>query len=87
MIKAISRQILEVSDTGNTYFEKAWLMISPEFMNSGADRLENEAEGYLRGLDAPSSIKNNHRFALRFFSLIASAAAGGLITAVFFQLY
>ncbi len=87
MIRAISRQILEVSDTGNNYFEKAWLMVSPEYTNVGANKLESEAEGYLRGLDAPSSFKSGRRAMMRLLSLLASAACGGVLTAVVFQLY
>ena len=51
MIKAISRQVLEVFDTGNAYFEKAWLMVSPEFSSSDSERLEAEAEDYLIGIE------------------------------------
>ena len=87
MIKAISRQILEVSDTGNTYFEKAWLMISPEFINSGAAKLESEAEGYLAGLDAPASVKSRKRTVFRLLGMLGSAACGGLVTAMMFHLY
>lgn len=87
MIKAINRQILEVSDTGNTYFGRAWLMVNPEYMNVGAGRLESEAESYLGSLDAPSAIKSPKRAVVRLLSLLAAAASGGLITAVLFQLY
>ena len=87
MIKAVSRQILEVSQTGNTYFEKAWLMVAPELMNAGADTLEAEAGEYLRSLDAPCAIKRRRRIALKALTLLASAASGGLVTAALINLY
>lgn len=87
MIKAVSRQILEVSDTGNTYFEKAWLMVSPEFMNVGANKLEDEAESYLSELDAPSSMKKHRRLVEKTLSFLAAALSGGLVTAAALQLY
>ena len=31
MIRGINKQIIEVLDTGNTYYEKAYLIIKPEF--------------------------------------------------------
>ena len=85
MIKAISRQILEVSDTGNTYFEKAWLMINPQYMNAGDGQLEEEAEGYLCALDAPGAVKARGSTLRRVFRFLASAACGGLATALFFR--
>lgn len=87
MIKAISRQVLEVVDTGNMYFDKAWLLVSPEFSMSGADRLNAEAADYLIGLDPPSYIKKKRGRLARFLSFAAAAWFGGLVAAALLQLY
>ena len=34
MVRGISRQIIEVPDTGNIYYEKAYLVVKPEFSNA-----------------------------------------------------
>ncbi len=80
MIKAISRQILEVSDTGSAYFDHAWLMVSPEFSTASPENINSMAEDYLSSLDAPFGIRRSRakRRLLRAASLLVSAAAGAL---------
>ncbi len=87
MIKAISRQILEVSDTGSIYFAKAWLMISPEYADEDEQKLEGEAERYLCSIDAPGAVKSRSRTLRRVMRFLASAACGGLVTAMFLKVY
>ncbi len=87
MIKAISRQVLEVFDTGNAYFEKAWLMVSPEFSSSDGERLEAEAEDYLIGIEPPSALKKKKLRLTRILGFIASSAFGGIVAAALLQLY
>ena len=31
MIRGINRQIIDVQDTGSTYYERAYLVVKPEF--------------------------------------------------------
>lgn len=84
MIKAVSRQILEVSETGNAYFAKAWLMVDPSCMN---DDLSDEAESYLRALDPPSELRRRRNPLKKAARYLCSAAVGGLVTALLIQLY
>ncbi len=53
MIKGVNRQIIEVIDTGNEYFERALLVVRPRFsdvepgrLHEEARRMVNNAEGY-----------------------------------------
>ena len=87
MIKAVSRQVLEVFDTGNAYFEKAWLMVSPEFSSAAEERLEAEAEDYLVAVEPPAALRHRRHHLGRFVSFFAAASFGGLITAALLQLY
>ncbi|MBQ1546452.1 MAG: hypothetical protein IIZ59_02840 [Clostridia bacterium] len=84
MIKAVSRQILEVSETGNAYFTKAWLMVAPSCMS---DDISNEAENYLRTLDPPSELRSRGNPFKKAARYLCSAAVGGLVTALLIQLY
>lgn len=87
MIKAISRHILEVSETGNKYFDRAWLIVNPQYMNCGADIIEAEAADYLHDLDAPYSMRHRNGFLVKAANFLFAAISGGLITAAFIQLY
>ena len=53
MVRGVSRQIIEVPDTGNIYYEKAYLVVKPEFSDAQRTLLEKEAKRVLRAMDAP----------------------------------
>ena len=57
MIRGISRQIIEVQETGNTYYERAYLIVKPEYANAERELLEKEAKKILRSMDAPAGMK------------------------------
>ncbi len=79
MIKGVNRQIIEITQTENNYFEKAWLVIKPEYINAGANTLEKEAENYLKDLKPPHSMRSNKAIVFRILSLLSAAACGALI--------
>ena len=86
MIKGISRQIIEVNQTDNEYFERAWLVIKPEYLNVGAAKLEKESERYLKNIKPPYTITQHRSLLMRFLSLLSAAVGGGVLTAAFFCL-
>ncbi|MBQ9461744.1 MAG: hypothetical protein IJU51_07525 [Clostridia bacterium] len=57
MLKGINHSVIEVNDTGNEYYERAILMIRPEYASAQRSVLEREAKKMLRGMDAPSAVK------------------------------
>ena len=87
MIKAISRNMLEVVDTGNAYFDKAWLLVAPELAHCSSDILEAEASDYICSIDPPSVFKQRSRLLPKAARYLFSAAVGGLVTALMLQLY
>ena len=52
MIKGINRQIIEINDTGNTYYEKAWLVVRPEFDSAQKELLEREAAQLIKAIQS-----------------------------------
>ena len=48
MIKGVNRQIIEVMDTGNPYFERALLVVRPGYTDTEPTRLREEAQRMLR---------------------------------------
>ena len=53
LIKGVSRQIIEVNDTKNTYYDKAWLVVKPEYAGVEQRVLEQEAKRLLRTTSLP----------------------------------
>ena len=47
MIKGINRTIIEVTDTGNIYYERALLVLKPEYTDVNRSLLEKDAVFYV----------------------------------------
>lgn len=80
MIKGVNRQIIEVTQTENMYFERALLVIKPEYTNVGANQLDFEAEKYLRNLKPPYSLRSNHSLTYWLVRLVPAAMLGSILT-------
>lgn len=79
MIKGINRQIIEINDTGNTYYEKAWLVVRPEFDSAQKELLEREAAQLIKAIQAPSSFQKKSIKAKQWVKFILSACVGALL--------
>ena len=66
MIKGVSRQIIEVTQTQNV----------------GADTIEHAAENYLKDLKPPHSLRNSKRLLFKAAEICISAVAGSVITSI-----
>ena len=85
MVRGVSRQIIEVPDTGNIYYEKAYLVVKPEFSDAQRTLLEKEAKCVLREMDAPSSIKRkNKKWITALYFLVAALVGAGIMAGCFF---
>lgn len=82
LIRGINRQIIEVAEIGNTYYERAFLFLKPEYMETQKDILEKEAKTLLRNIGKPASIKKRKKFLYWSLRLGGSAIAGSLLTAL-----
>lgn len=81
LIKGINRHIIEITDTDNAYYERALLVLKPEYASAERELLEKEARKVLKGLGAPSSIKRSSRIFYWIFRLGTAAILGAGITA------
>lgn len=79
MIKGINRQIIEINETGNTYYEKAWLVVRPEFDSAQKELLEREAAQLIKAIQAPSSFQRKSIRVRQWLKLLISAAAGAVL--------
>ncbi len=80
MIKGINRTIIEVTETENTYYERALLVLRPEYAAVQRELLEREAKKMLNNMNAPSAIKRWHSVFYWFVRLGAAAVSGSAIT-------
>jgi len=51
MLRGVNKQIIEVNNTGNRYFEKAVLFINPQFVDISRHKLDIEANLYIDSLE------------------------------------
>ncbi|HCA29630.1 MAG TPA: hypothetical protein DEP23_08725 [Ruminococcaceae bacterium] len=61
MIKGVNRQIIEVIDTGNEYFERALLVVRPRFADTKPGRLHDEAQRFARNAGGYTSLRLNRK--------------------------
>ena len=83
MIKGIHRQMIEILDTGNPYFERALLVVQTG-MDTDADVLRREAKDVLASADSCSHLRRA-RWRVHLFHLLlslGSAVFGALVTVV-----
>ncbi len=83
MIKGINRQVIEVTETGNAYFERALLVVRPSYRDDDESRQREEARRMVHAACGYSGMRLGHRQRLRSRLLLAlgSATAGGLVGA------
>jgi hypothetical protein len=82
LIKGINRHIIEITDTDSAYYERALLVIKPEYASAERELLEKEARKVLKDLGAPSSIKRRSRVFYWLVRLGAAAVLGAAVTAL-----
>ena len=69
MIKGVSKQILEVTNTDNPYFEKIIFFVKPEHQSTDRKKLQKEAEAVAALKQKPPRLKLTKKqiIKLRFY--------------------
>ena len=76
MIKGVNRQMIEITDTGNPYFERALLVVRPACMEQPEGRLHEEARKLLTSSDAYSGLRLSKR-TRRIRRILFGVCSGG----------
>lgn len=87
MIKGVCKQIVEVNDTGNDYFERALFFINPGFSEIERTALEREARQILHRMSGPTRAQYRRRALYFWVRMACSAVAGtvlGVLAGIFF---
>ena len=80
MIKGVSRQIIELKDTGSLYYEKAWLVVKPQYASAQESLLLEEARKMLRKADILSSMKPKRQIRQYILPALAASFIGALVS-------
>ena len=87
MLKGVNRQILEVNNTENEYFEKVLFFVKPEYSNMNDKKLSFEAEMYSKGEGKPPAVKRkkleNFKTVLK---MLLSAVSGAVLAIIFMNI-
>lgn len=82
MIKGINRQIVEITQEENSYFERILFFVKPEYSTISEKQLKERAQQIGNEAGQPPATKiRNHRL-IAALSLIGSAGAGAAISAL-----
>ena len=65
MLKGVNKQIIEITDTGNLYIQKAILFVDPEKREYDNDFLIHQGKKYIKDMSPdhnfPQTLKNKRR--------------------------
>ena len=84
MIKGVNRQVLEITNTENPYFERIIFFVKPEYGNEDRAKLKKEAENYASSAGKPpKSRKTKKEIRYLIMQSILCLGAGAAITFLF----
>ena len=81
MIKGINMRVIEVIDTSNQYYERAFLIVKPEYTSIEKSILEDEGKNIINSAGAPSFFKSKSLLINNLIKFTCAAVAGSAITA------
>ena len=88
MLRGINRNIIEINDTENQYFDKVILFVNPEFSRDDISRLNKEGRRFIDSADLLKISRRNRSkkivYIRNFLFLFAAVAAGAVFTLIFF---
>lgn len=77
MIKGVNKQILEVTNTENPYFEKIIFFVKPEYKNEDRKKLQKEAEALATIAQKPPKARISKKRVVRIVANSALFALAG----------
>ena len=55
MVKGVNKTIIEITNTGNRFFNRVILFVSPEYVDKSDKKLTDEAQAIIRRLETTGS--------------------------------
>jgi len=81
VIRGISKNVIEISDTGNECFERAILFVGPKGETLDRNSLQSRAREYLNSLKIRHRLWTARHWGAAALKLVGAAAVGAAITA------
>lgn len=85
MIKGVNRHMIEVSDIESSYYEKAFLIVRPEYSDYQEKALRREAKKLVKNLGSPSSASKRQSAFYWLIRMAGAALVGAGVTAAMFM--
>ncbi len=87
MIKGINKQVLEIFETENGYFEKALFFVKPEFSGFSENKLKELAKNEINKNITPAKIKTKtKKNKIKLIISLIFVFVLGVISGLFFNL-
>ncbi|MBE6716893.1 MAG: hypothetical protein E7573_08235 [Ruminococcaceae bacterium] len=90
MLKGINRQVLEVNQPENSYFEKVIFFVRPECFSVSESKLKNSADRLIKNASKPpekrklkDSLRDKTQLIKMGSAAAVGAAAAALVSAIF----
>ncbi len=87
MVKGVNKSVIEITDTGNRYFSKVILFVSPEYVNKNSRRLTAEAGELIKSLHRADDVLSLRKAVMkerRRRRKILYVSSGIIVLALFF---
>lgn len=86
MTKGINHQVIEITQTDNKYFDRALLVVNPEYASAHRELLEKEARKMIREMSVPTAVsKKLSKSKVGLF--ILSSVLGSFVTAIIYTVF
>lgn len=85
MLKGVNKQVLEITETQNGYFEKAIFFVKPEYSGMSEGRLRESAKREFSDAGMPPKTKFGKRERLKSIASVVGALICGIIIGLIFS--
>ena len=84
MRKGVNKQVLEIAETGNGFFEKAIFFVKPEYSGMSEGRLRESARKEIENAGKPPVTKRSYPQKMIGLCAVGGAFVTGVITTLIF---
>ena len=82
MIKGVNKQVLEIMETENGFFEKAIFFVKPEYTGMSEGRLRETAKNEINSIGTPPTNKFSKKLRFKEWGILAGCFFLGLIVGI-----
>lgn len=82
MIKGVNKQVLEIIETQNGFFEKAIFFVKPEYSGMSEGRLRESAKKEFENAGKPPLTKSSRHEKIKFFIYTGASLVVGIVLGV-----